>query len=411
MHAADSHATTVLVAHDSADFLRETASLLGDAFSVHTVGAHPASVKALATSTNVSAVVTEVGTPAGLHHDDVVDLVTSQRQSAFLLRVPTPDSLADTSVFPCLFGEPSVVAIEASRWQQDLRFVTQHAIRCPPESVRRMTLEHCIERRTTFELPNEPALIESVAADLVGLTDAWHLSPRDAFLLRSALSAAVANAIYHGNLEVHDGDRAELAARRQRERPYSGRRVQIEARVDSARARFVIRHEGPGFDSADVERNGWKAVHHLDEVHVEGNGRTVVLVKRNPGLRKAGQTSTMAATTPAATTPAAPPVAPPPPPPIPVASGRPSPAKRHKMGSDPTVLVTELGGDLGSDEIPVFSPDDLVTAEPDRTEDDPGAKATPVESPKRPSRTAARVDRDVTDLLQNAPKADPFGDD
>lgn len=75
-----------------------------------------------------------------------------------------------------------------------------------------------------------------------------------------ALEEAMLNGIYHGNLEVSsqlkevEGKDAfrELAERRKKEAPYSGRRLHIEVRMDRRQGTFVVRDEGPGFDVTKV---------------------------------------------------------------------------------------------------------------------------------------------------------------
>jgi CheY-like chemotaxis protein len=74
-----------------------------------------------------------------------------------------------------------------------------------------------------------------------------------------ALEEAVANAIYHGNLELssallEEGDEPfrQLARQRRQQSPYQDRRVHCAARLSTAEAVFVIRDEGPGFDPASL---------------------------------------------------------------------------------------------------------------------------------------------------------------
>jgi hypothetical protein len=108
------------------------------------------------------------------------------------------------------------------------------------------------------------------------------------------------NAYYHGNLEVGAAlgkpDRQayqELARRRRDEAPYRERRIHVTARISRAEAVFIIRDEGPGFDTAalpaaadlaEAERGAGRGIilmrTIMDEVRFNAAGNEVTLVKR-----------------------------------------------------------------------------------------------------------------------------------
>lgn len=101
-------------------------------------------------------------------------------------------------------------------------------------------------------------LVELLLEDLEALELG---DPNDRLRVGVALHEALANAVYHGNLEVssdlrQDDERAFFveAKRRQRIEPYASRRVRVSARVSRRGARYIIRDEGPGFDVAQSER-------------------------------------------------------------------------------------------------------------------------------------------------------------
>jgi anti-sigma regulatory factor (Ser/Thr protein kinase) len=83
-----------------------------------------------------------------------------------------------------------------------------------------------------------------------------------------ALQQALANAIIHGNLEVtgeqmQDTREAMVTGRgrgvfeqRQHQAPYRDRRVFVDLQINRDQARFVIRDEGPGFDSKQYTAAG-----------------------------------------------------------------------------------------------------------------------------------------------------------
>src|SRR5262249_47761871 len=114
-----------------------------------------------------------------------------------------------------------------------------------------------------------------------------------------ALEEALANAYYHGNLQLAaDGDvrdrkrYEELARQRSLEPPYRDRRIHVRARISREQAVFVIRDEGPGFDTARLPQTGITASEQgygrgillmrtiMDEVTYNAAGNEVTLVKR-----------------------------------------------------------------------------------------------------------------------------------
>jgi CheY-like chemotaxis protein len=114
-----------------------------------------------------------------------------------------------------------------------------------------------------------------------------------------ALEEALANAYYHGNLEVARAlgkaerrDYDELAQKRLTESPYQQRRIHVTARISRQEAVFVIRDEGPGFDVSalpttllpDAERGSGRGIilmrTVMDEVGYNAAGNEVTLVKR-----------------------------------------------------------------------------------------------------------------------------------
>jgi hypothetical protein len=75
------------------------------------------------------------------------------------------------------------------------------------------------------------------------------------------MQEALNNALYHGNLELssdlrRDDDRMfdELAERRMGAEPYRSRHIGVRLQLDRDAARFVVSDDGPGFDTAVVDR-------------------------------------------------------------------------------------------------------------------------------------------------------------
>jgi CheY-like chemotaxis protein/anti-sigma regulatory factor (Ser/Thr protein kinase) len=118
-------------------------------------------------------------------------------------------------------------------------------------------LQHC---ETRFVLNNDPVLI----SQLVGyfLNNLERIGFGDDVVRTQvgiALMEAVSNAMIHGNLEVGSELRRDkreefdrLITQRRSQVPYSERRVMCTAKESVRRVEFVIRDEGPGFDSATL---------------------------------------------------------------------------------------------------------------------------------------------------------------
>ena len=115
-----------------------------------------------------------------------------------------------------------------------------------------------------------------------------------------ALEEALANALYHGNLEVGSELReadsrayCALVDRRRREAPYRDRQMHVLASLSRKRASVVVSDEGTGFDPsalpdptqpANLERVSGRGVllmrTFMDEVIYNEPGNAVTLVKR-----------------------------------------------------------------------------------------------------------------------------------
>ncbi len=156
-------------------------------------------------------------------------------------------------------------------------------------------------RSSVFRLESDPQLItpliELLQEDLdgLGLGDG-------AVRMRVgvALQEALTNAVYHGNLEVSSDLRQEderifhaEAERRRTQEPYRDRSIHVEARIDREMATFVIRDEGPGFDTSILDRpvdpeslmriggRGLLLIRtFMDEVSFNDRGNQITLVKR-----------------------------------------------------------------------------------------------------------------------------------
>lgn len=166
---------------------------------------------------------------------------------------------------------------------------------------RRRILGALQRRESKFLLENDPdlfpTLIEALQEDLGGM-DVCDETAR--MRVGVALQEALANALYHGNLEVSSDlrqvDEREfygLANRRRGESPYRERRIHVQARFNRDEARYTIADEGPGFDTSaldrpidpeDLMRVGGRGLllirTFMDEVVHNAAGNEITLVKR-----------------------------------------------------------------------------------------------------------------------------------
>jgi CheY-like chemotaxis protein len=167
---------------------------------------------------------------------------------------------------------------------------------------RRQRLLLCVERReSAFDIGNDPELIGSLVQLLQDEIDGLGVLDRPAQIrVRVALQEALANAIYHGNLEVGSDLRQEderhffdLAEIRRSCEPYKSRRIRVLTRLDRRSATFVVSDQGPGFDTSrihkpidpdDLLRIGGRGLllirTFMDEVTFNPTGNTITMVKR-----------------------------------------------------------------------------------------------------------------------------------
>jgi CheY-like chemotaxis protein len=156
-----------------------------------------------------------------------------------------------------------------------------------------------VEKR--FELANDPALVPPLVQHLQQYFLPLHLGDENTRIrVGIALEEALLNGLYHGNLEVHSDLREsggmayyELAERRRHVAPYSGRRLHLEAYLSRGSARFVVRDEGPGFDTAslpdptdpaNLERASGRGLllirTFMDQVVYNERGNQITMIKR-----------------------------------------------------------------------------------------------------------------------------------
>jgi CheY-like chemotaxis protein/anti-sigma regulatory factor (Ser/Thr protein kinase) len=148
-------------------------------------------------------------------------------------------------------------------------------------------LSQCLaNHQCTFRLDNDPALI-SPLVDRVQhtLLEMKLCNPTQRMHVGIALEEALLNALYHGNLEfsaehwrehraeLRQGVVSDLVKQRQSQAPYDDREISVLSDISPEKARFVIRDQGPGFDTAAVPKR------HDPETLQEHGGRGLVLMR------------------------------------------------------------------------------------------------------------------------------------
>ena len=111
-----------------------------------------------------------------------------------------------------------------------------------------------LRTESIFHLENDPALFEPLVRYLQEETIRLGVcTEADRVRVGIALEEALANALYHGNLEIASELRStagyrDLIRQRLSQSPYQERRIEVEARITRSEAAFAIRDEGAGFD-------------------------------------------------------------------------------------------------------------------------------------------------------------------
>jgi CheY-like chemotaxis protein len=163
-------------------------------------------------------------------------------------------------------------------------------------------LMHYLETtESVFALSNDLALIKSLVDHVQQLLRCLPLADEmDRLRVGIALEEALTNACYHGNLEIGTVPRKanlqvyeQMAEERRHEAPYRERSIHVVVRISRREAVFVIRDEGPGFDTSrlptlmDLSTEEGEAgrgiilMHTImDEVKYNSAGNEVTLVKR-----------------------------------------------------------------------------------------------------------------------------------
>jgi Histidine kinase-like ATPase domain len=166
--------------------------------------------------------------------------------------------------------------------------------------------EFLTEHEARFDLGNDLTAVAPIVAHVqADLEEMKLVDDAERIRVGVALSAALRNAIYCGNLELSAACRTDraapggvdptldrVAAERAGQSPYRDRNAWLDARLARGQAVFVVGHEGApyqrelfqaGNDAARLETDddGWVLVKSfMDEVSLDADGRQLTLVKR-----------------------------------------------------------------------------------------------------------------------------------
>lgn len=170
------------------------------------------------------------------------------------------------------------------------------------EQLRHAQLFQCLQNsQYAFSLRNDTGLFAPLIGYLQDVVTHTGLADEsDRVRIGIALEEALANAYYHGNLELDSGLRErdpcayeERVRARSQESPYRERKIQVKAQISRIEAQFTIGDEGPGFDQsalpdptnpANMEKITGRGVllmrSFMDEVRYNDRGNEVTLIKK-----------------------------------------------------------------------------------------------------------------------------------
>jgi diguanylate cyclase (GGDEF)-like protein/PAS domain S-box-containing protein len=188
------------------------------------------------------------------------------------------------------------------RLGQELREILARTLRTAMVGKRRQRcIESLVQRESRFELGNDPSFLPPLLEflqDEMSQLDRWDSAEQMRTTI--ALDEALRNALFHGNLEIgselrqHDDSRFhELAHQRAVLPLFRDRRITVLISHDADCSRFVVRDEGPGFDTSraarpiepeDLLRSSGRGLllmkSFMDSVVFNETGNEVTLIKR-----------------------------------------------------------------------------------------------------------------------------------
>ncbi|HVC92947.1 MAG TPA: response regulator [Pirellulales bacterium] len=231
-----------------------------------------------------------------------LELVVAVRQRFPLVPVVLMTAYGSEDVAVRALKAGAASYVPKSRLARDLLRTVESVLATAGAQRRDARLMECLAaNHWTFELKNDPALLKALADHLhqhvtrLGLCD-----ETGRIRLTIALEEAMANALYHGNLELsselrqRDGEVFLAAAEeRRRESPYRDRTIHVSATLSRAEAVYVVSDDGHGFDPslvpdptdpANLEGTSGRGLllirTFMDEVRFNERGNEITMIKR-----------------------------------------------------------------------------------------------------------------------------------
>lgn len=155
----------------------------------------------------------------------------------------------------------------------------------------------------SYTIENSPELLPMIVSQVRQRIENWPFAdPIETVRVTVALSEALDNALYHGNLELDSNLRQgdgqawrDESLRRRGLAPFRDRRIRFDGWFGSDGARFTVRDEGTGFnplaqldctETQNLERCSGRGLllmqMYMDGVDFNETGNEVTLVKRRP---------------------------------------------------------------------------------------------------------------------------------
>lgn len=172
-----------------------------------------------------------------------------------------------------------------------------------PARDQQRVLDCITETQTSFAIGNDPADLAALVRHLESDLATLKLFDDTAMLqVGVALREALANAVYHGNLELDSSLREQpdnqwdtQARLRMQQAPYGRRKVHVSAALSRSHVQYRVRDEGAGFDpqslpdpddAASLERVHGRGLllirTFMDEVKHNAEGNEISMLKRCP---------------------------------------------------------------------------------------------------------------------------------
>jgi CheY-like chemotaxis protein len=242
-------------------------------------------------------VVTDLQMP----HMNGLELVAAVRKEYPFIPVVLMTAVGSEEIAAQALREGAASYVPKHRRSMDLSPTAQRILLGAQDDRREFHLMHYLEAgELTFVVGNDLDTLKGLAHHLQQMLRCLPLADEaERLRVGIALEEALANAYYHGSLEVGAAGTVgregydQVAEQRLAEPPYCDRRIRVTARITREEARFVVRDEGPGFAVAqlppaeappDAEQGvgrGLTLIRMLmDEVIYNDAGNQVTLVKR-----------------------------------------------------------------------------------------------------------------------------------